>query len=109
MLSQIRTYPWQCNECKTCDQCRDPVDEEKMLFCDFCDRGYHIYCVGLRKVPDGRWHCPACARCGSCGAKEPCAGAAAASTGASPAPAAAESNPADRKVQQWVHEVIYFN
>ena len=38
-----------------------------MLFCDFCDRGYHIYCVGLRNIPEGRWHCPACARCGSCG------------------------------------------
>jgi len=71
MASQIRAYPWQCNDCKTCDQCHDPADEEKMLFCDYCDRGYHIYCVGLRKIPDGRWHCPACARCGSCGTQDP--------------------------------------
>ena len=42
MLSQIRAYPWQCNDCKTCQQCRDPADEDKMLFCDYCDRGYHI-------------------------------------------------------------------
>merc|ERR1712071_571666 len=71
MAAQIRAYPWQCNDCKTCDQCHDPADEEKMLFCDYCDRGYHIYCVGLRKIPDGRWHCPACARCGSCGTQDP--------------------------------------
>lgn len=59
-------------DCKTCDQCHDPADEEKMLFCDFCDRGYHTYCVGLRSIPEGRWHCPACARCGSCGTRDPC-------------------------------------
>ena len=26
-------------------------DEDKMLFCDLCDRGYHIYCVGLTEIP----------------------------------------------------------
>lgn len=73
-----------CSDCKTCDQCHDPADEEKMLFCDYCDRGYHIYCVGLRKIPEGRWHCPACARCGSCGTQDP---------------SGTEGN------KQWIHEV----
>lgn len=59
-----------------------------MLFCDFCDRGYHTYCVGLRSIPAGRWHCPECARCGSCGTRDPSGD------------------------KQWIHEVkipiIYF-
>ncbi|XP_039293287.1 histone-lysine N-methyltransferase 2C-like [Nilaparvata lugens] len=42
-----------------------------MLFCDLCDRGYHIYCVGLRKVPNGRWHCQVCSVCNSCGTTDP--------------------------------------
>ncbi|XP_063590498.1 supporter of activation of yellow protein-like [Penaeus indicus] len=32
---------------------------------------YHIYCVGLRRVPNGRWHCKECAICSSCGSKTP--------------------------------------
>lgn len=32
---------------------------------------YHIYCVGLRRVPNGRWHCKECAICSSCGSKSP--------------------------------------
>ncbi|KAK3889884.1 hypothetical protein Pcinc_006132, partial [Petrolisthes cinctipes] len=32
---------------------------------------YHIFCVGLRKVPNGRWHCKECAMCSSCGSKTP--------------------------------------
>ena len=32
---------------------------------------YHIYCVGLRRVPQGRWHCQECAVCASCGSREP--------------------------------------
>ncbi len=29
---------------------QDPADEDKMIFCDLCDRGYHIYCCGLAEV-----------------------------------------------------------
>lgn len=32
---------------------------------------YHIYCVGLRRVPEGRWHCQECAMCSSCGVSDP--------------------------------------
>ncbi|XP_031788762.1 uncharacterized protein LOC100116660 isoform X2 [Nasonia vitripennis] len=71
MVPHIRAYAWQCTDCKTCAQCHDPADEDKMLFCDMCDRGYHIYCVGLRRVPQGRWHCQECAVCANCGSKEP--------------------------------------
>lgn len=71
MVPKIESYNWQCMDCKTCVTCNDPDDEDKMIFCDMCDRGYHIYCVGLRRVPNGRWHCKECAMCSSCGSKTP--------------------------------------
>ncbi|XP_076442395.1 uncharacterized protein LOC143281206 [Babylonia areolata] len=60
MVQVVTTYPWQCMECKTCVECMDPYDEDKMLFCDRCDRGYHTFCVGLRCLPSGRWECRSC-------------------------------------------------
>ncbi|KAL4238527.1 PHD finger protein 10 [Mactra antiquata] len=60
MVKVIKTYPWQCMECKTCIQCMDPYDEDKMLFCDKCDRGYHTFCVGLKSLPTGQWDCFSC-------------------------------------------------
>nr|XP_018917462.1 PREDICTED: uncharacterized protein LOC109044279 [Bemisia tabaci] len=71
MVPHIQRYDWQCTDCKRCAQCKEVSDEDKMLFCDLCDRGYHIYCVGLRKVPVGRWHCQECAVCASCAVHEP--------------------------------------
>lgn len=35
-------------------KCQRSENDDKMLFCDQCDRGYHIYCIGLRKVPNGK-------------------------------------------------------
>lgn len=32
--------------------------QDKMMFCDRCDRGYHTFCVGLNDLPSGRWICP---------------------------------------------------
>ncbi|XP_063385267.1 mucin-2 [Cydia fagiglandana] len=70
-IRKVREYAWQCAECKTCCACSLPADDDKMLFCDLCDRGFHIYCVGLDRVPTGRWHCVECAICKSCGARDP--------------------------------------
>ncbi|KAI5646297.1 PHD-finger domain-containing protein [Phthorimaea operculella] len=70
-IRKAREYSWQCAECKRCGACDNPQDDNKMLFCDLCDRGFHIYCVRLDAVPQGRWHCIECAVCKSCGAKEP--------------------------------------
>lgn len=50
----IKTYPWQCMECKTCIICGQPHHEEEMMFCDVCDRGYHTFCVGLGAIPSGK-------------------------------------------------------
>lgn len=83
-IRKCREYPWQCAECKTCCSCRQPADDDKMLFCDLCDRGFHIYCVGLETVPSGRWHCVECAICKSCGARSPSGNEAGASTSVVP-------------------------
>nr|XP_042117914.1 PHD finger protein 10 [Peromyscus maniculatus bairdii] len=62
LVSMIKTYPWQCMECKTCIVCGQPHHEEEMMFCDVCDRGYHTFCVGLGAIPSGRWICDCCQR-----------------------------------------------
>ena len=33
MVRVIKTYPWQCMECKTCVQCMDPYDEVCYKYC----------------------------------------------------------------------------
>ena len=45
MLVSVRKYPWQCIECKTCTLCGTSENDDKLLFCDDCDRGYHMYCL----------------------------------------------------------------
>lgn len=40
ITDMIRTYEWTCLECKVCTVCNDAGDDDKMLFCDVCDRGY---------------------------------------------------------------------
>lgn len=71
MVATIRTYSWQCMDCKKCMMCLDPYDEDKMMFCDKCDRGYHTFCVGLKNLPAGPWVCASCGSCGVCGATMP--------------------------------------
>jgi hypothetical protein len=56
----IRKYNWQCMDCKLCSSCNQPHDEDKMMFCDRCDRGFHTYCVGVDQVPSGSWLCKTC-------------------------------------------------
>ena len=56
----ISKYDWQCMECKRCSKCSNSHDEDKMLFCDRCDRGFHTYCVGIDVVPNGAWICNTC-------------------------------------------------
>jgi hypothetical protein len=46
-----------------CELCGSPDDEEVMLICDGCFKGYHIYCLQppLAAVPDVEvWLCPGC-------------------------------------------------
>lgn len=54
MVRRINEYAWHCRDCQICIKCRTGDNEDKMMYCDQCDRCYHIYCIGLRKVPNGK-------------------------------------------------------
>jgi len=57
----IQTYAWACIECKKCTVCAQSRNEEQILFCDRCDRGFHTFCVALRRLPkDEIWICRFC-------------------------------------------------
>ena len=54
---------------KACEVCGDTGDADKMLLCDSCDGGWHIFCVSpsLPEIPDReRWYCRVCEKtCGN--------------------------------------------
>merc|ERR1719273_2308029 len=62
MIVSVRKYPWQCIECKCCTLCGTSEHDEQLLFCDDCDRGYHMYCLvpPIKEPPEGTWSCGLC-------------------------------------------------
>jgi len=62
MMVSVKKYPWQCIECKTCTLCGTSENDDKLLFCDDCDRGYHMYCLvpPMKVAPEGSWSCSIC-------------------------------------------------
>ncbi|XP_072393559.1 uncharacterized protein [Diabrotica undecimpunctata] len=45
-----------------CEICGSSGNEDRMLLCDGCDLGYHLYCLTppLTDVPTGYWYCNEC-------------------------------------------------
>lgn len=62
IILSVKKYKWQCIECKSCGLCGTSDNDDQLLFCDDCDRGYHMYCLDppLDKPPDGSWSCSLC-------------------------------------------------
>lgn len=62
MIISVRRYRWQCIECKYCSICGTSDNDDQLLFCDDCDRGYHMYCLTppLTVPPEGSWSCNIC-------------------------------------------------
>ncbi|XP_046401062.1 zinc finger protein ubi-d4 A [Ischnura elegans] len=62
MIISVRKYRWQCIECKCCSICGMSDNDDQLLFCDDCDRGYHMYCLTppLSSPPEGSWSCRLC-------------------------------------------------
>jgi len=47
---------------KLCEICELGHNEDEMILCDHCDKGFHIYCLkpALPDVPEGMWFCKEC-------------------------------------------------
>ncbi|CAF4598431.1 unnamed protein product, partial [Rotaria sp. Silwood2] len=62
ILKTIKTYSWECVDCKKCIQCGTVEHDDDLLFCDHCDRAYHLDCLNppLREPPPGEWYCQLC-------------------------------------------------
>ncbi|KAH6926715.1 hypothetical protein HPB50_021234 [Hyalomma asiaticum] len=63
LSSLERSVAWDRSVLKAyCRICRRRRDPERMLLCDGCDRGHHLYCLKppLEEIPKGDWYCIAC-------------------------------------------------
>ena len=47
---------------ESCEVCKGTDNEESMILCDQCDRGFHLDCLepALQQVPEGDWLCEGC-------------------------------------------------
>lgn len=45
-----------------CELCKGGHKEDRIILCDKCDRGCHLFCLQppLDSVPEGEWICPKC-------------------------------------------------
>lgn len=43
-----------------CRLCFNKFGKEQTILCDKCDQEYHTFCLGLDRIPDEEWECPAC-------------------------------------------------
>ncbi|XP_061392487.1 uncharacterized protein LOC133327957 [Musca vetustissima] len=45
-----------------CQFCTSGENEDKLLLCDGCDKGYHTYCFKpkMENIPEGDWYCYEC-------------------------------------------------
>lgn len=64
LATRSQLSPWQCTDCKTCTICEDSGDGDLVLFCDLCDKGYHMNCHSppVAVKPTGKWVCSCCYR-----------------------------------------------
>ncbi|XP_036446967.1 bromodomain adjacent to zinc finger domain protein 2A isoform X3 [Colossoma macropomum] len=63
LLQLERAIAWEKSIVKvTCQMCRKGDNDECLLLCDGCDRGWHMFCLRpkVTEVPDGDWFCPTC-------------------------------------------------
>lgn len=51
-----------------CDICHSGMDEDKILLCDKCDKGFHTDCLNppVTRIPKGSWFCAACVEIFTC-------------------------------------------
>jgi hypothetical protein len=61
---QVAAEAEEVTEATACELCGSPDQEEHMVLCDHCNRGYHTYCLAPEDCPvdDGSWFCRYCLR-----------------------------------------------
>ncbi len=67
-IDKLKHY-WKCFNCRYCEHCCKATGEDKLLYCDSCDKAYHTYCLNppLKVVPACGWKCKDCFKCAKCG------------------------------------------
>ncbi|KAI4896516.1 hypothetical protein NFI96_029530 [Prochilodus magdalenae] len=63
LLQLEKAIAWEKSIVKvTCQMCRKGDNDECLLLCDGCDRGWHMFCLKpkVTEVPEGDWFCPTC-------------------------------------------------
>lgn len=57
LRSPSSTRPKKTNSLQNCQFCTSGENEDKLLLCDGCDKGYHTYCFKpkMENIPDGDW------------------------------------------------------
>ncbi|XP_026887772.2 bromodomain adjacent to zinc finger domain protein 2A isoform X1 [Electrophorus electricus] len=67
LLQLERAIAWEKSIVKVaCQVCRKGDNDEYLLLCDGCDRGWHMFCLRPKviQVPEGDWFCPNCVSMG---------------------------------------------
>ncbi|EFC46079.1 predicted protein [Naegleria gruberi] len=63
-LEQVHKDNWLCSDCKICLKCRKGPNEGTLVFCDYCDCGFHVdKCLTDSQKPEEgkkQWFCPNC-------------------------------------------------
>ncbi|KAJ3811328.1 hypothetical protein EV368DRAFT_40823 [Lentinula lateritia] len=60
-VDALRSRPWKCAACKSCEICGSKDNDQDLLLCDGCDRGWHGSCFDPPvETPEGDWFCSEC-------------------------------------------------
>uniref|UniRef100_T1ITF4 histone acetyltransferase n=1 Tax=Strigamia maritima TaxID=126957 RepID=T1ITF4_STRMM len=59
---ELVIHQWQCHRCKKCSICGKRDQADTLVFCGYCDKGFHLTChqPPLLKIPKGSWLCYSC-------------------------------------------------
>ena len=60
--THVLPFVYSTKKCEVCEATYEwgRTEESRMLICEDCGEGYHVRCVGRKKVPKGEWRCHAC-------------------------------------------------
>ena len=55
LIARMRTYAWECMDCKACQVCGS--QDDGIIYCDRCDRAEHAQCLNPpmdpSQIPEG--------------------------------------------------------